>query len=117
MSGTGQFPGPRALSGGGRSAHGWNRAGEFLLLPGIELPGLPMVPARKTPAYRRLRLEQLIAKIEQIEQQAALTLHEFPHGHTVERQRLIMAIAKQVRSHLMDQVEAGEREPLLVTST
>jgi len=76
-----------------------------------------MVPARKTPAYRRLRLEQLIAKIEQIEQQAALTLHEFPHGHTVERQRLIMAIAKQVRSHLMDQVEAGEREPLLVTST
>jgi hypothetical protein len=71
-----------------------------------------MVRARKTPAYRRLKLEQLITKIEQIEQQAALTLHESPNGHTVERQRLIIAIAKQVRSHLVDQLESGKREPL-----
>lgn len=76
------------------------------------LPQDRMVRARKAPAYRRLKLEQLVAKIEQIEQQAALTLHEYPQGHTVERQRLIMAIAKQVRSHLMDQLEAGDREPL-----
>lgn len=71
-----------------------------------------MVPARKTPAYRRLKLEQLVTKIQQIEQQAVLTLHEYPNGHTVERQRLIMAIARQVRSHLLDQLEAGERQPL-----
>jgi hypothetical protein len=71
-----------------------------------------MVRPRKTAAYRRLKLEQLVTKIEQIEQQAALTLGEYPHGHTVERQRLIIAIAKQVRSHLVDQLEAGEREPL-----
>lgn len=66
---------------------------------------------QRTATYRRLKLEELIAKIEQIEQQSALTLHEYPHGHTVERQRLVIALAKQVRSHLVDQLEAGEREP------
>lgn len=65
---------------------------------------------RKIATYRRLKLEELIAKIEQIEQQAALTLHEYPNGHTVERQRLVLAIARQVRSRLVDQLEAGERE-------
>lgn len=67
--------------------------------------------SRRIATYRRLKLEELIAKIEQIEQQAALTLHEYPAGHTVERQRLVIALAKQVRSHLVDQLEAGEREP------
>jgi hypothetical protein len=60
---------------------------------------------------RRLKLEDLLAKVEQIDQQANLTLTEWPHGHTVERQRLIMAIAKQIRSHLQDQVRMGERQP------
>jgi hypothetical protein len=50
--------------------------------------------------------------MQQIEEQAALTLQEYPHGHTVERQRLVMAIAKQVRSHLLDQAAAGERTPV-----
>lgn len=60
---------------------------------------------------RRIKLEDLLSKVEQIEQQANLTLSEYPNGHTVERQRLIMAIAKQIRSHLADQVRLGEREP------
>jgi hypothetical protein len=59
-----------------------------------------------------MKLEELITKMEQIEEQAALTLHEYPHGHTRERQRLVMAIAKQVRAHLLDQLEAGARESL-----
>jgi hypothetical protein len=59
-----------------------------------------------------MKLEELIFKMQQIEEQAALTLHEYPRGHTVERQRLVMAIAKQVRVHLMDQVAEGEREAL-----
>ncbi len=67
-----------------------------------------MGSVRKTAAHRRLKLEELIAKIEQIEQQAALTLHEYPRGHTLERQRLVMALAKQV---LVDQLESGERQP------
>jgi hypothetical protein len=60
-------------------------------------------------ALRRIKLEDLLAKVEQIEQQANLTLSEYPYGHTVERQRLIMAIAKQIRSHLADQIRFGER--------
>jgi hypothetical protein len=57
-------------------------------------------------SLRRLKPEELLSKIEQIEEQVALTLHEYPHGHTIERQRLILAIAKQIRSHLMDQLRS-----------
>ena len=60
---------------------------------------------------RRLKLEELIAKLAQIEEQASLTLSEYPHGLTVERQRLIVGIAKQVKSHLEDQLRRGGREP------
>jgi hypothetical protein len=68
-------------------------------------------PLKRRGAVRRMKLEELIFKMQQIEEQAALTLHEYPRGHTVERQRLVMSIAKQVRAHLMDQVAEGEREP------
>ncbi len=61
-------------------------------------------------ARRRMKLEELISKLEQIEQQAALTLSEYPHGLTIERQRLIVGIAKQLRAHLQDQARAGERK-------
>lgn len=63
-----------------------------------------------------MKLEDLISKMDQIEQQANLTLDEYPNGHTIERLRLISAIARQVRSHLKDQVEHGPRERLSVPS-
>ena len=56
-----------------------------------------------------MKLEELISKVQQIEEQVGLTLSEYPRGLTVERQRLILGIAKQIRSHLEDQVRAGER--------
>jgi hypothetical protein len=58
-----------------------------------------------------MKIEELITKLEQIEQQAALTLTEYPHGLTVERQRLIVGIAKQVRGRLMDELQVMERQP------
>ena len=64
-------------------------------------------------SLRRLRLEELLSKIEQIEEQVSLTLREYPHGHTLERQRLVLAIAKQVRSHLMEQLRGGPRVAVL----
>ena len=70
-----------------------------------------MFRAARILALRRMKLDDMIAKLAQIEQQAALTLSEYPHGHTVERQRLVMAIARQMRSHLEDQVRYGQREP------
>jgi len=57
-----------------------------------------------------MKLEELIAKIAQIEEQATLTLSEYPRGLTVERLRLIMGLSKQVRAHLEDQVRVGPRQ-------
>lgn len=60
-----------------------------------------------------MKLEELLAKIEQIEQQATLTISESPNGPlTVERQRLIVGLAKQMQAHLRDQLRAGQREAL-----
>jgi hypothetical protein len=67
---------------------------------------------KKIAALRRLKLEDLLAKLEQIEEQARLSLDEYPQGHTLERQRLILAIARQMKAHLADQLVAGEREPV-----
>ena len=58
-----------------------------------------------------MKLEELIRKLEQIEQQAALTLSEYPHGLTVERQRLIVGIARQIRTHLIDELQLPQRQP------
>jgi hypothetical protein len=66
--------------------------------------------AKMTSAIRRMTLEELLAKLQQIEQQAALTLDEYPQGLTVERQRLIMGLARQMQSHLRDQFRHGERQ-------
>ena len=69
-----------------------------------------MFPPSEKNTLRRMKLEELINKIEQIEEQVHLTLHEYPRGHTIERQRLVLAIAKQIRAHLSDQLAAGERK-------
>ena len=71
-----------------------------------------MVPPSQKHNLRRMKLEELIGKIEQIEEQVHLTLHEYPRGHTIERQRLVLAIAKQIRAHLTDQLAAGARKAL-----
>jgi hypothetical protein len=71
-----------------------------------------MVPPSQKNSLRRMKLEELIGKIEQIEEQVHLTLHEYPRGHTIERQRLVLAIAKQIRAHLTDQLAAGARKAL-----
>jgi hypothetical protein len=44
--------------------------------------------------------KELIAKLQQIEEQARLTLDEFPKNLTKERQRMIIALAKYIRSEL-----------------
>ena len=55
--------------------------------------------------------DEIIGKLQQIEEQAALTLHEYPHGLTVERQRLILGLARQLRSHLQDELRESLRHP------
>ena len=67
--------------------------------------------AKIVSAIRRLKLEEMLTKLQQIEQQAALTLDEYPRGLALERQRLIVALAKQMQTHLRDQFRHGERRP------
>ena len=55
--------------------------------------------------------EELISKLAQIEEQARLTLEEFPKNLTRERQRMIIALAKYIRSEL-----AERTQPLSVPS-
>jgi hypothetical protein len=42
--------------------------------------------------------EELVRKLAQIEEQAQLTLEEFPKNLTKERQRMIIALARYIRT-------------------
>jgi hypothetical protein len=46
--------------------------------------------------------QELVSKLRQIEEQARLTLEEFPKTLTRERQRMIIALAKHIRAELED---------------
>ena len=52
--------------------------------------------------------EELLSKLELIEEQARLTLDEFPRHLTKERQRMIISLAKNIRWLLS---EAGAPDP------
>jgi len=58
-----------------------------------------------------MRLEELVAKLAQIEEQASLTVSEYPYGLAIERQRFIIGLAKQLRLHVEDQLRLGGRTP------
>ena len=60
---------------------------------------------------RRMKLEELVAKIAQIEEHATLTLEEYPGRLSLERQRHNLGLARQIRAHLEDQLRAGQRQP------
>ena len=61
---------------------------------------------------RRMTLEQLISKLEQIEQQAHFTIREYPGTLALDRQRLIVGLARQLQIQIQDQLRGGARDPL-----
>jgi hypothetical protein len=61
---------------------------------------------------RRMTLEQLISKLEQIEQQAHFTMREYPGTLTLDRQRLIVGLSRQLQIQIQDQLRGGARDPL-----
>lgn len=65
----------------------------------------------KLPSLNRMKLENILAKLEQIERQAELTISEYPGGLGVERQRLIAGLASQLQTYVRDQLRAGQRAP------
>ena len=60
--------------------------------------------------------EEFLQKLSQIEEQAQLTLAEFPKTLTKERQRMIIALVRYIRSEadrsLLFQKPEGESEAL-----
>jgi hypothetical protein len=55
-----------------------------------------------------MNLEEVIKKLTQIEEHAALTLSEYPHGLTLERLRFILGLARQLRAHAQDELRHSE---------
>jgi len=55
--------------------------------------------------------QELIQKLHQIEEQARLTLEEFPKSLTRERQRMIIALAKHIRSELDERTVPETQHP------
>jgi hypothetical protein len=60
---------------------------------------------------------ELLAKLHQIEEQARLTLQEFPKSLTKERQRMIIALAKYIRAELEDRTLPGATLPAIQDSS
>lgn len=56
--------------------------------------------------------EELLSKLELIEEQARLTLDEFPRHLTKERQRMIISLAKNIR-WLLSEVAEPDAEATL----
>jgi hypothetical protein len=54
---------------------------------------------------------ELLSKLELIEEQARLTLDEYPQHLTKERQRMIIALIKQLRWELTDTDRAAVEDP------
>jgi hypothetical protein len=56
-----------------------------------------------------MNLEEIIKKLTQIEEHAALTLSEYPQRLTVERLRFILSLACQLRAHAQDELRDAAR--------
>ena len=54
-----------------------------------------------------MELKELLSKLELIEEQAHLSLDEFPQQHTKERLRMIISLARQIRYAVADSTSAS----------
>ena len=55
--------------------------------------------------------DELLSKLEMIEEQARLTLDEYPQHLTKERQRMIIALVKHLRWELAEPSPAAVEDP------
>jgi hypothetical protein len=58
-----------------------------------------------------LEREELLSKLDLIEEQARLTLEEFPQHLTKERQRMIIALIKHIRWAIADSSPGPADDP------
>jgi hypothetical protein len=60
---------------------------------------------------QRLETEELVSKLDLIEEPARLTLEEFPQHLNKERQRMIIALVKHIRWQLADSRAESPDDP------
>jgi len=58
-----------------------------------------------------MEIEELLSKLDLIEEQARLTLDEYPQHLTKERQRMIIALVKHLRWELADPNGGAVEDP------
>ena len=56
-----------------------------------------------------LDLGMMLGKLNQLEEQAELSVNEYPKGMGVERQRLVLALTKFLKAHVQGAVKEQER--------
>lgn len=60
---------------------------------------------------KEMEPKELLSKLELIEEQARRTLEEFPQNLSKERQRMIIALAKQMRWQIADSLPPRADDP------
>jgi hypothetical protein len=58
-----------------------------------------------------LDLSMMLGKLSQIEEQAQLSVNEFPRGIGLERQRLVLALTRFLVAHVQGAVSEERRRP------
>ena len=58
-----------------------------------------------------LDLSMMLGKLSQIEEQAELSVNEFPKGMGLERQRLVLALTRFLKAHVQATVTEERRQP------
>ena len=58
-----------------------------------------------------LDLSMMLGKLSQIEEQAELSVNEFPKGMGLERQRLVLALTRFLKAHVQGAVSEQRRRP------
>lgn len=58
-----------------------------------------------------LDLSMMLGKLSQIEEQAQLSVNEFPKGMGLERQRLVLALTRFLKAHVQGAASEERRGP------
>jgi hypothetical protein len=69
------------------------------------------LPGQFKKKGKEMEPKELLSKLELIEEQARRTLEEFPQNLTKERQRMIIALVKQMRWHIAEALPPQADDP------
>jgi hypothetical protein len=73
--------------------------------------GFARLPGQLKKKGKEMEPKELLSKLELIEEQARRTLEECPQNLTKERQRMIIALVKQMRWHIAEALPPQADDP------